>query len=63
MESSELVLVETIFRRVGKNGGTSILLTAKDFNQILKAAEIAANVIPITKNLHVVHHQNLGGAA
>lgn len=34
-----------------------------DLNKILKDAGIAANVVPIIKDRHVVHHKNLGGAA
>ncbi|MHB8771033.1 MAG: alkaline phosphatase family protein [Syntrophales bacterium] len=34
-----------------------------DLEAILKARGIAAQVIPIIKDRHVVHHRNLGGAA
>jgi len=36
---------------------------ALDLNLILKDGGIAANAIPIIKDHHIVHHQNLGGAA
>lgn len=43
----------------GMNAKTSAL----DLGAILKQAGIDAQAIPIIKDRHVVHHQNLGGAA
>lgn len=55
--SSEVELVVTADH--GMSGKTHAL----DLGVILKQAGIDALAIPIIKDVHVVHHQNLGGAA
>ena len=43
--------------------GMNLKTYALDLNRIMKDARIKANAIPIIKDHHVVHHQNLGGSA
>ncbi len=43
--------------------GMNLKTYALDLNRIMKDARIKANAIPIIKDRHIVHHQNLGGSA